>query len=95
MVFGPDREALVTGIGGRALGYGPGHQYAAKFEPEVVMQAGSVVLLDDEASSPAVPVMAPRWFFRFAEIALAAIGPELVVHDGYPERLDCQRAVAR
>ena len=51
MVFDLDREALVVGVEGRALGDGPGFEDPVKFEPQVVMQVRCRMLLNDEAEA--------------------------------------------
>ena len=53
MVLDQRREALVLGIHGRTLRHGPGTQHVVDLEPEVPMQPGGGMLLDDE-QPPAV-----------------------------------------
>ena len=48
VVFDFDRQALVGGVGGRPLRHGPGFQDAGPFEPEVPMQSGGRMFLNDE-----------------------------------------------
>src|ERR1700753_711904 len=48
MVFGVDRQVIDRGSVGQVLRHGPRHQHAVAFEPEVVMQSASVMLLDHE-----------------------------------------------
>ena len=48
MVLDLDREPLLGRIGRRAFRDGPGLQDAVDLEPEVIVQRGRVVLLDDE-----------------------------------------------
>ena len=48
MVLDFDRQALVSGIAGRPLGYRPGFEHPVVLEAEVVVQAACCVLLDDE-----------------------------------------------
>ena len=49
MVLDLDGQALVGRIQGRAAGDRPGLEDAAGLEPQVVVQAGRVMFLDDEA----------------------------------------------
>ena len=46
-----DGEAFVGGVGGGALGDGPAFQHAIELEPEIVVEAGCVVLLHHEAAA--------------------------------------------
>ena len=48
MIFDVDGEALVVGIERRALGDSPGFQGAVDGEAEIVVEAGSGMLLDNE-----------------------------------------------
>src|SRR5579862_4486237 len=49
MIFDLHGKTLVSGVKRRTLGHGPRFQHAFHFETEVIMQAGGVVLLYDEA----------------------------------------------
>ena len=49
MILNLHGEALVGRVERWAFGYGPGLEHAFHFEPEVVVQAGSAVLLHHEA----------------------------------------------
>ena len=49
MVLDMDRHALFLRVEARPLGHRPAQQHAVELEPEVVVQAGGPVLLDDEA----------------------------------------------
>ena len=49
MILNLHGEALVGRVERWAFGYGPGLEHAFHFEPEVVVQAGSPVLLHHEA----------------------------------------------
>ena len=51
MVFDLDRKPLVMGIERRPFGHGPGFENAIQFEPQIVVEAGGVVLLDDKAAT--------------------------------------------
>ena len=55
MVFDLDREPLVVGIEGRALGDGPGFEDAVEFEPQVVMQVRCRMLLNRRSGGPSRP----------------------------------------
>ena len=57
MVLGPHRQALVVGIEARPLGHRPALEHAVQLEPEVPVQPGRVVLLDDEAVALARPFL--------------------------------------
>ena len=52
MVLHVDREVVLLGIGRDAFGHGPRHENAVALEPEVPVQASSVVLLNDEPERP-------------------------------------------
>ena len=55
MVFDLDREPLVVGIEGRALGDGPGFEDAVQFESQVVMQMRCRMLLNRRSGGPSRP----------------------------------------
>ena len=54
VVLGLHREPVVPGVRRNPLRHRPGHQHTTAFEPEVVVQAAGVVLLDDEGVVVAV-----------------------------------------
>jgi hypothetical protein len=49
MVLDLHRQSLVAGIAGRTFGDSPGFEYPVELEPQVIVQTGRSVLLDDEA----------------------------------------------
>jgi hypothetical protein len=72
---------LVGGVQAWALGDGPAFQDAVEFEPEIVVETGRIVFLDDEGRLAAVALSLFRTFgavrFRCArEVAFLAIGFE-------------------
>src|SRR5690606_7896426 len=66
---------LLAGIERGALGNGPARQHAVDLEAEIVVQAGGVVLLDDELQVAAAPGrdLAGR-LGGLSEIALGVVG---------------------
>ena len=68
MIFHLHGEALVGGIERRTFGHGPGFQYAFHLKAEVVMQAGSAVLLHHEAAPLALAQLGRR-LGRLLEVA--------------------------
>ena len=70
-------EALVVGVEARALGHRPAQQHAVELEPEVVVQAGGRVLLDDERQpGGAARTDLARRLGRDAEVALPTVAFE-------------------
>ena len=70
MIFDLDRKPLVIGIERRSFGHSPGFENAIQLEPQIVVELGGVVLLDDEAATG-------RWLDRIrsrlgASMTLAA-----------------------
>ena len=51
MIFDLDRKPLVMRVERRPFGHSPGFENAIQLEPQIVVQAGGVVLLDDEAAT--------------------------------------------
>src|SRR5690606_14341808 len=81
MVLGFHRQPLVGGVERRPLRHRPAFQYAAEFEPQVVMVGGRVVLVDDEAV--ALPRRHCAGGLRcLPEVALRAVLPELPICHG-------------
>jgi hypothetical protein len=72
MIFHLNGQALVGGIEGGSLGNGPGFQDAADLQPEIVVQAGGGVLLDDK-NFLAFAVGFPARLGRFGESPLASV----------------------
>ena len=74
-----DRQPLVGGIERWTARHGPGFEDAIELEPEIVVQAGRVMLLDHEP-----PLFARRYLDvagglrRLAEIALLPVRAELL-----------------
>ena len=78
MILGPDSQAFVGGIETGSLRDGPAQEDAIQFEPEVIMQAGRIMLLDQirqlflpRRSPPGNPAW--RRLGRLAEIPLALV----------------------
>ncbi|MHC2386025.1 hypothetical protein ACVIHB_000841 [Bradyrhizobium liaoningense] len=82
MVFHLDRQPLVVRIEGGSFRHRPGLEHAVEFEPEIVVQAAGVVLLDHEA-----PLLRwrdcgfARWLRRLSEIPLLSVSGEFLQHD--------------
>ena len=51
MIFDLDRKPLVMGIERRPFGDSPGFENAIQLEPQIVVEAGGVVLLNDESAT--------------------------------------------
>src|SRR6266702_886343 len=82
MVLDLDRQPLVAWIERRPLRHRPGLEDAVEFEPEIVMQTGRIMLLDDKA--PLLRRRHPSFaggLRRLFEIAFLSIGGELSQHD--------------
>src|SRR5690606_12025358 len=73
VVLCADREALDFRIGGRAFGHRPRLQDAIGLEAQIPVQAGRVVLLDDEAVAALVAPALAGGLFRLFEVALAVV----------------------
>ena len=73
MVLGPHREALDLGVGRGALGHSPRLEYAVGLEPEVPVEPGRGVFLDDEAVAALAAGTLARRFGGFPEIPLAVV----------------------
>ena len=72
MIFGADGKALVGRIKAGAARHGPAFKDAVDFQPEIIVQSGGVMFLDDEAvPAPALPFSGR--FLRPGEVALAII----------------------
>src|SRR5918993_59739 len=85
VVLDVDRLPAHAGVEGGALGHGPAGQHAVDLEPEVVVQPGGPVALDDEAPARVRPGggrIAGR-FRRRVEPALLAIGLQPVAVPGH------------
>jgi hypothetical protein len=52
VILDVDRQVVAPGVFRKALGQGPRDQHAVVLEPEVPVQAASVMLLDDESRLP-------------------------------------------
>src|SRR3546814_13341925 len=72
VVFGPDGKALVVRIEARTSRHRPAFENAVQLEPQIVMQPGCVMLLDDKAVAACRPGRAGG-FGRFREIALCPV----------------------
>ncbi|SHU22419.1 Uncharacterised protein [Mycobacteroides abscessus subsp. abscessus] len=48
MILGVHREMIDRRFQGQVLGHRPRHQHAVALQPEVVVQRGGVMLLDDK-----------------------------------------------
>ena len=79
MILDMDREALLAFDEARPLRHRPAFEDAVELKAEIVVQAGGVVLLDDEGRPPMPGGLACR-LGGFREVALGAIGCELC-HD--------------
>ena len=80
MVLGMDGQVVLLRVGRDAPGHGPAGQHAVALEPQVPMEAGGVVLLDDETGEP-LPVGRPfgaRRLRRGAEVAHLLVALELL-----------------
>ena len=79
MVLGAHGQAVLGRVGGDTVGNRPRGEHAVVLEAQVPVQAGGVVLLDDEP----VPVLRggaglPRGLRRSVEIALGAVVTQLL-----------------
>ena len=73
MVFRAYRQPLYVGIGRRPLRNRPAFQHAIDFEPQIPVQPGGIVLLDNEDVARRAVLSLTRWFGRALEIALRVI----------------------
>jgi hypothetical protein len=81
MVLDVDREVVLFGVGRDALRDGPGNENAIAFEPEVPVEAASMVLLDHEPRR--LGLLARNLgagFWCLLEIALGLVFSELLGH---------------
>ena len=60
VVLGVDGEPVLVGVGRDSPGKRPGSKRAFVLEPQVPVQPGGVVLLDDEAGSVAAALSGAR-----------------------------------
>src|SRR5690606_31034669 len=75
VVLGADRQPLFAGIERGPLGNGPADQHAVDLEAEIVVQAGSIVLLHDKLRrARAAPGDGAPGFGRLLEVALGVVG---------------------
>ena len=51
MIFDLDRKPFVMWVERGPFGHSPGFEDAIQFEPQIVVQARGIVLLDDEAET--------------------------------------------
>ena len=85
MIFDLDRKPLVMGIERRPFGHSPGFENAIQLEPQIVVEAGGVVLLDDEAATGrGLDSVLAAWLPRLLEVALRFVGGQLVVRHRRP-----------
>ncbi len=77
MILGADGEALVVGIDAGAARHRPAFQHAVHLQPEIPMEAGGVVFLDDEEMAGSDAPRALR-LARPREIALGVVGRERI-----------------
>ena len=75
--LGLDREPLVGGVGGRALGNGPAQEDAVVLEPEVEVRPACEVVLHDEA--PATYGSATHGLGRPGRVAAVPVFLEICV----------------
>ncbi len=74
MILCPHGKPLIGGIEARAFGDRPAQQDAAKLEPEIVVKARSIVLLDEIAQFVLTRLdAARRRFGGFPKIAFASV----------------------
>src|SRR5688500_14784179 len=67
------REPLLAGNEARAAGHRPALHHAVKFKPQIVMQPGRGMLLNDESIAPAFSGLAAR-LRRDPEAAFGPVG---------------------
>ncbi len=79
VILGPHRQPLVLGIETWPLRHRPAFQDTVQLQPEIIMEAGGVMLLDDEAL-PTRPPALPLGLARLAEIALGVVRGERIGH---------------
>jgi hypothetical protein len=90
VVLDLDRQPAVVRVHGQAPGHRPGLEGPVELQTEVEVQAGGVVLLDDEAQAPGglnlllAAGFAPTWFWGLGEVAHRLVAGELVVGAGGP-----------
>ena len=64
----------------RALGHRPGFENAVQFEPQIVVQARCIMLLDDEPpTGRGLDSVLAAWLLRLPEVALRFVGGQLIV----------------
>src|SRR5439155_22794031 len=78
VILDVDGEPFVGGVARRPLGHGPRLQYSVHLEPQVEMEAGGGMLVDDEPP-PGSGSDRARWLRRAVGGALGAVGLERVV----------------
>jgi hypothetical protein len=49
MIIHPNREPLIRWVHGRALGDGPGFEDFADLQPEIVVETGCMMFMNDES----------------------------------------------
>ncbi len=93
MVLGVHRQVVGAGVGGQALGDGPGDQHAVTLQAQVPVQGSGVVLLDDEG----VPARGGRGGFGdglggAGWVAFAPVSLQFVGHRSGTTRCHCRRS---
>ena len=73
MIFGAHRQPLVARIKARPLGHRPAQQNAVQLQPQVVMQARGIMLLNEVGKSFARRGFLGRRLRRLAEIAFSFV----------------------
>ncbi len=78
MVLGPHRQPLDIGIGRWPLGHRPALEHPVDFEPQVPVEPGRVVFLDDEEIAARAGLGLARRLGRLPEIALGIVAGERI-----------------
>ena len=80
MILDLDRQPLVMGVERRPLGHSPGFENAIQLEPQIIVQAGGIVLLDHEpATGCGLDSVLAAWLPSLPEVALRSVGGQLIV----------------
>ena len=79
VVLGAHREPVVRWIRRNAVGDRPRREHAVVLEPQIPVQAGGVVLLDDEPVPVAVAGVDAGGLRRGVEVALGAVARKLIL----------------
>src|SRR5512146_1857446 len=76
VILGPHRQAVLAGVEARAFRHRPALEHSVELQPEIPVQPGRLMLLDDEAVALALE-LAPLGLLRLGEVALAIIGRDV------------------